>query len=174
MQIDGYDLYRFDRDAGLGVRGGGGLVIYVRQHYNFSYIEEWSVCTPDIECMWVRLDLPNTRKTYICNWYRPLGGNLENAIEIIENKIFDLFAARMPDIMLFGDINVNVFNKNNRQTRIYISFLARTKMTQLISTPTRITHSTHMLIDHVVVNHPKLFATFGTMDPGMSDHHLVC
>ena len=51
LQVDGYDLYHFKRDAGTGARGGGGFAIYVRQHYNFSYLDEWSVCSPDVECM---------------------------------------------------------------------------------------------------------------------------
>ena len=99
--------YHCDRDAGRGFRGGGGLAIYVKQHYHFTYLENWSVCSPDVECMWIRLDLPNTRKTYICNWYRPPGGNLENAIEVIENKLLDLVSEREPDIMIFSDSNVN-------------------------------------------------------------------
>ena len=65
LKIDGYNCFRFDRDAGSGKRGGGGLVAYVKDKYNFSYLENLSLCTPDGEYMWIKLELKLTRPTYL-------------------------------------------------------------------------------------------------------------
>ena len=169
----GYEFFRFDRDAGVNRRGGGGLAIYVTKHYTFKYLEEWSICNSDTECMWLRLDWPNSRHTYICNWYRPPGGNLENSLEIIEDRLIDILADRSPDIMIFGDSNVNLINVREPATKKYKNFLSWFKLKQLISTPTRITHSSRTLIDHVIVNRPQMFNIFCTVDPGLSDHCMV-
>ena len=79
----------------------------------------------------------------------------------------------MPDIMLFSDSNVNLLIKNDRNTKYYTDFLKRCKLTQLLSTPTRITTRSRTLIDHIVVNRPELFSTFGTVDSGLSDHCMI-
>ena len=49
ITIEGYQLYRNDCDSGSGKRSGGGLAVYVRDHYDFNLIDNWSLCTPDLE-----------------------------------------------------------------------------------------------------------------------------
>ncbi len=72
IQIPGYNLYRINRDAGSGKRGGGGVCAYVRDHYYITFISERNLCTPDLEYLWLKLSLPNTRNTFIGALYRPL------------------------------------------------------------------------------------------------------
>ena len=69
LAIEGYSLYRYDRDLGSGKRGGGGLVAYSRDHYQFESIQNWNICCPDIEIQWLKLVLPRTRPTDIANVY---------------------------------------------------------------------------------------------------------
>ena len=105
LQIQGYRLHRFDRDAGSGKRGGGGLAAYIRNHYNFEVLNEWQLCCPDIEYFWLKLNLPDTRPTFISCIYRPPSGNAENALQLIENKIEDIYTQGFPDIVILGDFN---------------------------------------------------------------------
>ena len=100
-------------------------------------------------------------------------GKCLECLGFVGNKLIDLFSARIPDIMVFGDSNVKLLNINDRNTRCYNDFLKRCKLIKLISTPTRITSQSRTLIDHIVDNTPELFSTFGTMDPGLSDHCLI-
>ena len=76
-----------DRDGGSGTRGGGGLCVYARNKYKVSHVVDWNLCTPDLEIMWVCLDLKDTRKTYIANIYRPPSGNIKNFLELLELQI---------------------------------------------------------------------------------------
>ena len=47
------------------------------------------------------------------------------------------------------------------------------KLTNLIREPTRMTATSSTLIDVILTNRPRSFLTSGTLDLGLSDHHLV-
>ena len=75
LDIDGYTAHRFDRDLGSGKRMGGGLLVYTKNKYVFKSLENWNLCNPDAELMWVKLELKLSKPTYICISYRPPSGN---------------------------------------------------------------------------------------------------
>ena len=91
LEIPNYQLFRYDRDLGSGKRGGGGLISYAHRKYHFEEVSNWNLCCPDLEWQWLCLKLPKTRKTYICNIYRPPDGNVDTAIELIDSKVNDYF-----------------------------------------------------------------------------------
>ncbi len=117
--VEGYTAHRFDRDAGSGKRGGGGLLAYTRNHYTFTHKVEWNVCTPDLEIQWLILELPRTRPTYLANVYKPPDGNTEHALNLIESKILDTHGERSGDIVIMGDLNIDMRDSNSPQTRKY-------------------------------------------------------
>ncbi len=63
LSIPHYRLFRSDRDLGSGKRGGGGLITYAHDKYNFEPLENWNLCCPDLEWQWSLLHLPKTRDT---------------------------------------------------------------------------------------------------------------
>ena len=141
-------MYRFDRDLEAGRRGGGGLVAFVRNHYNIEWIEKWNLCTYDIEYIWLKLNLKDTRPTYISGIYRPPRSNLNNAIELIENKLNDIYSDQLSDIIILGDWNVDIKQRReDPNTKIYKAFNKDNGLTQLITTPTRISKTSATLID---------------------------
>ena len=123
LHVPGYTLHRFDRDAGSGKKGGGGLLAFARNHYHFEPLTNWNVCTPDIEAQWLKLSLPQTRPTFLVNVYRPPDGNLNFAINILENKIHDIYSEAPGDIVLMEDFNVDLLDKRSHKTRKLNTFL---------------------------------------------------
>ena len=89
--IDGYNLFRMDRDGGTGRSGGGSLCVYTKDKYKISHIVDWNLCTPDIEVMWVCLELKDTRKTNIANIYCPPSGSIKNFLELIELQVLNIY-----------------------------------------------------------------------------------
>ena len=49
LEIEGYNMYRYDRDLGTGRRGGGGILVYTVANRTLEEIESWAICTPDVE-----------------------------------------------------------------------------------------------------------------------------
>lgn len=45
--------------------------------------------------------------------------------------------------------------------------------TQIITDPTREARGSSTLVDHICLNHPKLYSSRGVLSIGLSDHHLV-
>ncbi len=99
-------MFRFDRDAGSSNRGGGGLVVYANNKQTFEHLGDWDLCNNDIECLWTRLNLKATRPTFIGCVYRPPEGNIDNFLNVLENKILDIYELVIADIIILGDINV--------------------------------------------------------------------
>ena len=173
VELNGYKMFRFDRDLGSGKRGGGGLLAYAANKYDISYIEEWSVCTPDLECIWLKPTSPKTRPTFICGVYIPPDANLDNALMLLENKLIDLYANSKLDIIILGDLNVDLLKRRDHKAKKLINFMRTNRLDQLITKPTRITHRSRTLIDHVMVNNMEYYNQSGCLDIGISDHHLV-
>ncbi len=134
---------------------------------------DWDLCYPDIKYQWLRLKLKHTRDTLICNIYRPPDGNDSNAFELLENKILDIYTEGLPGINLMGDFNINLLNRADPNTKHLERFIKQTKITQLVSEPTRVTDRSQTLIDHMMTNRSELYNTCGVIEVGVSDHALV-
>ena len=78
ISVSGYNMYRADRTVNSGKKSGDGLIIYYKNNLRIQLQHKLTVCDPDIEMMWVRLELTNTRSIYYGLIYRPLTGNLDN------------------------------------------------------------------------------------------------
>ena len=90
VQLPGYNTVRLDRNNASGKSGGGDILVYCSKKYNFTHIQEWDLITPDVEWVWVRLELKATRPTFVACIYRPPGGSVDNFIDLIENKLLDI------------------------------------------------------------------------------------
>ncbi len=44
-----------DRDGGACRRGGGGNIIFTKNSHKWEEMADRSLCTPDIEYLWVKL-----------------------------------------------------------------------------------------------------------------------
>ena len=60
LGIDNYRLIRLDRNKGRPNKGGGGILAYIDNRYQFEHIDEWDICTPDVEMFWFKLVLKLT------------------------------------------------------------------------------------------------------------------
>ena len=160
-------------DAGSGKRGGGGLLAYSCNHYNFTHLLNWDLCSPDVEIQWVVLKLRYTRPIYIANVYRPPSGNVDNALSLIENKVLDISANCPGDIIIMGDTNIDILDKTDVITKRYLNFFKQFNVQQLISTPTRIGLTKSSLLDHALTNCEEMYYQHGSIDYGLSDHALI-
>ena len=131
------------------------------------------MCTPDTECLWVKLELPSTRSTYVCSVYRPPEGNVDIFLSLLENKPIDIYALGLADVIVMGDFNIDLLSKRDHKYKRYMQFLKPNKLTQLINTPTRVTTRSKSIIDHIVTNREVLCIHKVVVDPGLSDHVLM-
>ncbi len=174
VTFDGYNLIRADRTAESHKKGGGGLALYYKDKLDCIYLTEYTMCTPDIECLWLGLKLVNTRLIVYGLVYGPPSGNVDKFIEAIEDICFSLRSQRNCEINVGGDININV-KKRELKSRKYQECLKRMGLTQLITDITHVSDSSLMVstIDHFITSDRELYNKVGTIVHGATDHMLV-
>ena len=174
LAIKGYQLYRLDRDETVGKKGGGGLAAYCTCARDISVVDHLNLCTPDIELLWLKLKLPDTRDTYICSVYRPPDGNVDAGLASLDDCLASVRDTGSPDIVVLGDVNIDLAMRARTNDKAKLTrFLTVNDLSQLIGSPTRVTNHSQTLIDHIYTNRPELYPVNGSCDLGLSDHYLI-
>ena len=169
-ELDGYTLYRSDRDhkGGKGKRGGGLLTYINNRHAACSLTHNLDVSSKHIEAQWLNICRPHCKNVTIGNFYRPPSGELTLTINYLE-ECMKLIQPDNDEVFLLGDFNVNFKNKQSPEFKSMDFFVKANGLSQLIKKPTRITNKSKSLIDLVMTN-SKYIARSGTLDHFISDH----
>ncbi len=174
IELDGYNLFRHDRDTTLGKQRGGGIVAYAKKHLDIIKHEKACVMTGQVEVMTLKLNLKQVREIYIMAVYRPPGSNVKEFIQIMENTILGLSDRVNIEVNLVGDVNIDL-KKRNPNVKAYKDFLKRYDLCNMIK------HETHYngpvsdgsIIDHFVTNNPDLYQQAGICPTDESDHYII-
>ncbi len=94
-------------------------------------------------------------------------------MDLLEQKIVDIYSQGVSDIVIMGDANINLADVCNANSKKYRNILNTLHLSQIINDPTRITANSRTLIDHILVNRSEMFYQAGTLDVAISDHHMV-
>ena len=102
IKIDGYKIFRRDRDSVVKSRGGG-LLIYVQDNINVIEISE--SLSFNIECLWIKV-LGEHKNLNFGLYYRPPNSNESDDLEMFNSirKLMDL------DGIVIGDFNYPKIN----------------------------------------------------------------
>ena len=173
LSIQGYNMFRGDRDGGLSTRGGGGVLAFVKAARDFEFMTKWTLCCEDIEWIWFKMNSRATRPTYIGVFYCPPPGNVEHFLNIFENKVVDILSNGPVDIVVVGDINIDMKASRLTNSRKYKSTCHTLGLSQLITSPTHVTMDSATIIDHILTNREDLYPRSSQIDCGISDHHLI-
>ena len=117
-----YDLIRQDRGWSEPnvdtIKKGGGLGIYINNNLNYSDSshKHLNMNSKDIESQWVAISQKPNKTILFCNIYRPPQGNVDRFIEIIDDILSDLDLAKL-ELILMGDLNIDVLDKKNASTK---------------------------------------------------------
>ena len=171
LEVPKYKFFRADGLRDTCKSAGGGLLFYHGSQYEFTSIDEWGVCSRDIECQWVKMSLKDTRPTYIGNLYRPPDGNVDAAIEYLNGIMHTIYSGRNLDVLLLGDLNIDLLKRGGSVNK-YKRFLNGNLLNQLVLDPTRISNTGATLIDHIITNNTDYYVC-GVIDPGLSDHLMT-
>ena len=92
----------------------------------------------------------------------PPEGNLETALNIIENKILDITGMRPGDLVLMGDLDIDFRDTTCPMTRKYSHFLKSVNLSQMI-TDTHVCSTRKSLLDHALTNREELYYEKGRL-----------
>ena len=75
-------------------------------------------------------------------------------------------------MFFIGDLNCDIL-KNSQESRVCANLCSSLNLTQLISTPTRVTPQSSTLIDVIMTTNTAFVAESGVMDNHINDHYLI-
>ena len=156
IEIPKYNCVRSDN---LSEHPSGGLLIYAHGSCNISKIipENLPAC-PQSEFLCISVQLNFTKKFILSLIYNHPPVNLQ-IYEYNTRAIESILCMNKPCYFL-GDYNINILDAKNNISKKLNSFLKRTKLSQLVSFPTRITSVeskiTESLIDLFITNSENL------------------
>ena len=120
VSIPGYTLIRQDRMLADRNKRGGGLVIYLStkiEHYINRL--DLNYCDENIEMQWIEIHLPNQKKYFIGNIYRPPNTDTSEALKKIKNIFGKLNQIVRSEIFCLGDFNIDLTRPSKDRKEFY-------------------------------------------------------
>ncbi|KAL4238884.1 hypothetical protein ACF0H5_003591 [Mactra antiquata] len=162
VNLNDYQLFRKDRKS-----NGGGIVLYVKN--NFPCIRRIDLENENNEIMWLEIH-PVNQKPFILGYvYRPPSvlKSWTNEYEIILEKV----TCEDKETIIMGDFNINLLSNTSESWKTMNNLF---NFTQFVDSPTRITHSSATIIDHVYSNVPCFIQNVNVPLFSLSDHYPIC
>ena len=169
LSIDGYNFFRKDRSVAQE-KYGGGLLYYFKESLNIKRRQDIEMS--NIETLWTEITLPNSKPFLICSVYRPPSA-CSDCINLFEEEL-SIAQTTGLEFILIGDFYIDIMSQVSLNTK-WMNLIQLFDLTQLVSSPTRVTQSSSTIIDHVYTSNPEKNIT-ETFVPhyAIIDHFPVC
>ena len=165
IMIDGFNMYRKDRDNG---QEHGGIVVYIKEGIDYNNDVNISVDS-EVETVLTEINLPCTKPILLGTVYRQPNSNVDllNKIDLM----FQSVSSNYNEIIIVGDFNLDLYKHDFSKK---VDYLAKnSNFMQLINEPTRITQTTKTILDLAFVSRPEMVTASGVHHLGLSDHSLI-
>ena len=175
VQLDDYTLITKHKNK---CKEGGGIGIYVKNEINFTHRDDLA-CPKEFEDLFDYMFIEVKQKTQLKNvlvgvFYRPPGRDTVNTLTEHLKMLLPKLTKENKVIVLTSDMNINLLQcSNHRSSTFYYDTLLSNGFFPKITSPTRVTHSSATLIDHIFVNEKNSSQSFsGTITSSMTDHYF--
>ena len=149
----------------------GGTGIYISNELEFSFLDEFSFCHPNIsESTFVEIKNKNKKNLIIGSIYRHHSA-VSEFLEIFLRPALQKIAHSNKTCIFAGDFNVDLtqYGINNHADSFY-NDISSFSFRPLILQPTRVTSRSLTLIDNIFINDIACSSTGGNLTSSISDH----
>lgn len=147
---------------------GGGIVIYIKNEFDVTAWPLLSVSNSDLELLCISAKLGNNRRTNLFIVYRLPTGNMQLAVDTLNDNVTELRRTTSGEVVVMGDFNIDLLT-HSTQSRNLSQLTSALNVSQMIQNPTMITNRTKTLIDHLYTDIIHV-SYVGTLDYNLSDH----
>jgi exonuclease III len=166
FKIEGFKKICKPRPEGRG----GGLLIFYRSHFKIKVINQ-KFTEAEI------LNIIINDELNIISLYRPPSSNKRIFINEL-SACLDKISTEKRDIIIIGDVNINLMGENNTITEEYENTLAEQGFERCIFSPTREEFAalrfSSTLIDHVYHKFSKCQNLSSVIRYKITDHYAIC
>ena len=124
-----------------------------------------------IENKWLSFKIGN-QKVILGGIYRHPNGEIDHFNEALKNTLSHIHDDTLAIIL--GDININLLNEDDARSNNYLNNYLEHNFIPCITLPTRITHHSATLLDHIFIKSPKKLiqnkCSSGNLITDISDH----
>lgn len=132
----------------------GGAGIFIKDNINYKVrpdMNSYLVNSKDyVELVCIDIYSPDSTYTVLNMYRHPNKGSVAEFQSDLEN-IFQILKNEGKNVIILGDININLLKIQNDKIKDYINNLIINSYTPCLTLPTRITDSTATLIDHIYI-----------------------
>ena len=151
-----------------GKRKGSGLGMYIHNNFQFTKIDKFCQCSPNLESMFV--ELTNTEQAVTVGViYRPPSGKLSEFFTELD-ALMKMLPSK--NVMITGDYNVDLLQPNSSQLFEQTIYGHNFIPTISIATHERRGH-TPTLIDNILINSTDNLIKAGVLESKVSDHSPI-
>ena len=144
--------------------------MYLRTNLNYRIRNDLS--NDMLECLTIEITNPRSKGFLVSTWYRPPSSPIDLFNEF--EKVIDKIDAENKELFLLGDLNCDFLPSSiTHSTYALKNIFDIYGLKQLITLPTRITSTSHTLIDLCITNSCDKVINSGVLHLGISDHYLV-
>ena len=169
IEVPDYNLYRIDRQN----KKGGGICAYISRNYKTELIRDIShVTSLGFHQLWLKVQVKKLKSFVVCTTYRPPDTPLSCFDVDLAISFMYVSSLNLP-IYILGDLNCNLLDRECQTSEALSSFYRFLILSQLITTPTRVTASSKSLLDVILVSDMKQVQKANVMHCSVSDHDLI-
>jgi len=143
----------------------GGVGMYIHNSLNYKIIN--GIKISGAECLCLSINYKNNNYFILLIYRRP-NCNLSEFFTSLEQSLNTLNTDKNKCILM-GDLNIDL-NCFNNDTNNYLSLLNSNNFDQLIFVPTRVSHTSSTIIDHLFTNINNYYINCGTINTCIADH----
>ena len=155
----------------------GGVALFIKENIDYKVRDDLSVFIPHVfESLFVELQPTNGKHTIIGVIYRP------NTFPLAD---VDIFTTTLLDVMdqinhenkkgiIMGDMNIDMLKYGTHdRTETYVDGIFSRGFRPCILKPTRLTHTSATLIDHILTNDITNRSSSGIIINDVADHFAI-
>ena len=168
FHIDDYEFINKNRQD----RIGGGVAFYVLKSFNYTILEEISVCNTFIESLFIEIVVPGNKNIIAGVIYRCPSSNSQEFLQYLSNLLRSINFDNK-DFFLMGDFNIDLLNHEiNNVSQEFLEIILSASCLPLVSKPTRVANASASLIDNIfsnVISHPDSYIILSDI----TDHYPI-
>lgn len=153
---------------------GGGIALYIKEDIEFVLRHDLQLPVDKshlYDCICIEVK-NHTRNIIIFTIYRTPSHNSTHELTSDLNSILDKAKQENKDIVITGDLNIDLLKYTvHNPTTLFLDMLISNNQIPRITKPTRITHLSATLIDHVFTNIDTNKSKVGTILTDITDHY---
>jgi len=169
--MDGYRLitkHKFDK------KEGGGIGMYVANDVQYKVLD---ISVPEeqrcmFDCLFIELE-ECSKPLVIGTFYRSPSLKSQRELTNFMENLLNRLKNSNKEVLILGDMNIDILKaEQNNDTARYLDTFVANSFIPKITVPTRITHSSATLIDHIFYKLSDIQTEQGTIINDISDHFM--